>query len=316
MTGTYTSLEAERDSQKLFLAMKGIGSDEQALIDVLAHKSPEQSAALASTFKAHYGKELRHVIRQEVGLQSDFRDVLIALTMTQAGFDAYCLYHAMKGIGADVEILLEILCARTPPELKAIKDTYLARNQASLEEAVKSENIGPVKKLIVMILQCQRDDTLYPKQEHILEDVEALHKAGEKSTGDESVFMSIFANRSYMHLRQMFEAYRERHKQVLREKISALFSGHIRSGLLNIYDYGLDRHSYFAVLLNESMVGAGTRDKMLIRQVLRLRGSLKKPVKDAYVKLFRISLVKRIQDEGSVRGWYRAAILALVDDAG
>ncbi len=47
---------AEEDAKRLRKAMKGFGTDEKAIIDVLAYRSNEQRQQIYMIFKTMYGK--------------------------------------------------------------------------------------------------------------------------------------------------------------------------------------------------------------------------------------------------------------------
>ena len=49
------SFNAEQDAKALHKAMKGVGTNEQAIIDVLCHRSADQRQEIVSTFKTAYG---------------------------------------------------------------------------------------------------------------------------------------------------------------------------------------------------------------------------------------------------------------------
>ena len=46
-------------------------------------------------------------------LSGNLRILVLALMETKAQYDANCLYKAMKGLGTDESVLIEILCTRT-----------------------------------------------------------------------------------------------------------------------------------------------------------------------------------------------------------
>ena len=50
--------------------------------------------------------------------------------------DSYCLYKAMKGLGTDEAVLIEILCSRTNAEIHAISAAYQAFYGKSLEQTL------------------------------------------------------------------------------------------------------------------------------------------------------------------------------------
>jgi hypothetical protein len=60
--------------------------------------------------------------------------------------DSYCLYKAMKGVGTDEAILIEIMCSRSATEIKAIDAAYRAYYKTSLEQAFMCVGRGPACK--------------------------------------------------------------------------------------------------------------------------------------------------------------------------
>ena len=84
------------DATRLYKAMKGLGTDEAALIDVLCKRTSRQREEIANVYKASYGKDLLKNIESETS--GDFRDVLRALIMRPIYFEAYALRGSIEGI--------------------------------------------------------------------------------------------------------------------------------------------------------------------------------------------------------------------------
>lgn len=48
--------------------------------------------------------------------------------MPAAEYEAFHLYHAMKGLGTNERMLIEILCTKDANEIQEIRDTYTRGN--------------------------------------------------------------------------------------------------------------------------------------------------------------------------------------------
>ena len=57
-------------------------------------------------------------------LSGNFEEVVLDYMEERYLYDAKCLRRAMKGLGTDEAVLIEILCTRTNKEIEQIKDAY------------------------------------------------------------------------------------------------------------------------------------------------------------------------------------------------
>ena len=57
-------------------------------------------------------------------LSGDFEKTLLALMMTPAYYLASEVKRAIKGLGTDEAVLVEILCTRSNDEMTALKEAY------------------------------------------------------------------------------------------------------------------------------------------------------------------------------------------------
>jgi annexin A7/11 len=74
--------------------MKGIGTDEDAIIRVLTNCSNEQRQQIKLQFKTMYGKDLISDLKSE--LRGHLEDAVLALMETPLAFDVKELRDAMK----------------------------------------------------------------------------------------------------------------------------------------------------------------------------------------------------------------------------
>ena len=102
--------------------MKGLGTDEKAIIDVLARRSITQRLDIVRQFKTLYGLDLIDELDSE--LSGDFFKVCRSLCLDPEVFDAEQLREAVKGLGTDEDCLIEIICCRTNTQIAKIKEAY------------------------------------------------------------------------------------------------------------------------------------------------------------------------------------------------
>ncbi|KAJ3298416.1 hypothetical protein HK104_010746 [Borealophlyctis nickersoniae] len=301
--------EADRDAEKLRKAMKGIGTDEKALIDVLCRRTPLQGPQITQAYKNHYGRDLAKDIKSETS--GNFERLLVLLTMPLPEVDATELHESMKGLGTDEDALIEILAGRTNAEIWAIKQAYRVKYGQDLEHVVRSETSGHFGKVLTVLLQGMRDENPQSTA-NVAADVDALYRAGAAKLGtDESMFISILCQRSEHHLRAVFQAYQQRFGEALEKVVRKEFSGDIERILVGLVQSIENRARYVAILFEKSMSGIGTNDNKLIRLAVRHRDpAVMAQIKQAYSQMYGKTLGRRI--EGETSGDYGRALVILV----
>uniref|UniRef100_A0AAQ5YK56 Annexin n=1 Tax=Amphiprion ocellaris TaxID=80972 RepID=A0AAQ5YK56_AMPOC len=120
---------AQYDAWHLKHAMKGLGTDEDTLIEILASRNNRQMTDIKKVYKDEYKKDLEEDIRSDTS--GDFRTALLALC--KAGrtegvceqlidSDARSLYEAGEGRkGKDCSVFIDILTSRSGPHLRKVK---------------------------------------------------------------------------------------------------------------------------------------------------------------------------------------------------
>lgn len=103
--------------------MKGFGTDEDALINIICRRSNEQRQEIQRQYKTHFGKDLIEDIKSETS--GNFEKLLVGLLRPIVDFYCAELNDAMAGIGTDEEVLIEILCTLSNMEIYTIKNQYL-----------------------------------------------------------------------------------------------------------------------------------------------------------------------------------------------
>lgn len=111
-----------RDAEVLRKAMKGFGTDEQAIIDCLGSRSNKQRQQILLSFKTAYGKDLIKDLKSE--LSGNFEKTILALMKTPVLFDVYEIKEAIKGAGTDEACLIEIFASRSNEHIRELSRAY------------------------------------------------------------------------------------------------------------------------------------------------------------------------------------------------
>ncbi|KAL7028246.1 hypothetical protein ACKWTF_005774 [Chironomus riparius] len=303
--------DARADSESLRKAMKGFGCDDNALIEVICRRNNQQRQEIAKDFKTHYGKDLVENLKSET--RGNFEDLLVAL-MTPT-LDFYCkeIYDACYGVGTDEEVLIEVLCTLSNNEINLIKERYQEMFKKDLEDVLIGETSGNFKRLLVSLLNANRDESGIVDPDKAKADATELLRAGELRAGtDESVFNSILCQRNYEQLRLIFKEYETMTGHSFEKAIKNEFSGDIRDGFVAIFRCVTNKAEFFAYQLHKSMKGLGTNDRQLVRLVVTRCEIDMTEIKEAFERLFGESLKTMIK--GDTSGAYKYALYALIGE--
>ena len=293
-------------------ACQGAGTDEDAIVRVIASTTNPERALIRRLYTQKYNEDL--VSRLQSELSGDFKDSAVGSFMTPTEYDCYCLNGAMKGLGTKEGVLTEIIGSRTPQELQAIKQVYAANYGETLENAVAGDTSGDYQKLLLALLQCQRSQSPMADPNGCAADAAALYQAGEGKWGtDEATFTRIFATRSPADLALINQNYRQHAGKGLLGAIDAEFSGDTKELLDTIVRSNVDPYGFYAGKIHESVAGLGTNDSRLIRNVCARHAVDLPIIKQAYARDYGTDMLQDIQSDTS--GHYRQVLSSLVANA-
>eukprot|EP00042_Codosiga_hollandica_P034613 m.244013 g.244013 ORF g.244013 m.244013 type:complete len:588 (-) comp54451_c0_seq4:185-1948(-) len=325
--------DPEPDASALMKAMKGMGTNEGAIINILGYRSMEQRMAIKRTYKTMFGKDLVAELTSETS--GNFRAVLLDLLQEPAVRDAHWLRNAMKGLGTDDAALIEIMCTRESTEILAIKQAYKDEFRGrDLESDIISETSGHFKRLMVSLCQGNRTPASTPVDPtKAAADAQKLFKAGEGRWGtDESVFNTILCLRSYDELRAIFHEYQRISSKSMEQVLKSELSGDVQAGMLTIVALVQNSPGYFAEKLMKSMKGLGTDDRTLQRIIISRCEIDMTEIKAAFQRMYGKSLAEWIkvrlvapwlswslfsplfETQDDTSGDYRKLLLALIGE--
>lgn len=177
--------------------MKGFGTDENAIIEVLCRRTNAQRMDILRTYKTCYGKDLTDDIRSETS--GNFENVssavlsqlhvsqfvcfqiLVALLTQSYEFYARELYEAMYGEGTDEDVLIEVMCTMTNREIREISGMFHRMFGKNLEQELRSDTSGTFKRLMTSLSCGHRDESMVTDVNAARMDAQELKRAGGKS---------------------------------------------------------------------------------------------------------------------------------------
>ncbi|XP_031458362.1 annexin A11 isoform X1 [Phasianus colchicus] len=297
-----------KDAEVLRKAMKGLGTDEQAIIDCLGSRSNKQRQQIILSFKTAYGKDLIKDLKSE--LSGNFEKTILAMMKTPIMFDAYEIKEAIKGIGTDENCLIEILASRSNEHIQELNRVYKAEFKKTLEDAIRSDTSGHFQRLLISLAQGNRDESTNVDMSLVQKDVQELYAAGENRLGtDESKFNAILCARSRAHLRAVFSEYQRMCNRDIEKSICREMSGDLEKGMLAVVKCLKNTPAFFAERLRNAMKGAGTKDRTLIRIMVSRSEVDLLDIRAEYKRMYGKSLYADIT--GDTSGDYRKILLKL-----
>uniref|UniRef100_A0A7M4FVM9 Annexin n=1 Tax=Crocodylus porosus TaxID=8502 RepID=A0A7M4FVM9_CROPO len=290
----YPSFNAPRDAEAIRKAIRGIGTDEKTLIDILTERSNIQRQLIAKEYLAASGKDLKDDLKSD--LSGNLERVMVALVTPPAVFDAKQLKKSMKGTGTNENALIEILASRNSKQMKEVSQAYYKIYKKSLGDDISSETSGDFRKALLTLADGRRDDGFKVDEHLAKKDAQILYNAGEKRWGtDEDKFTDILCFRSIPQLKLTFDEYRNISKKNIEDTILSEMSGHFEDLLLAIVKCVNSTPAFLAERLHQSLKGAGT-DEFTLNRIMVSRSEIDLlDIRAEYKKHYGCSLYSAIK---------------------
>ncbi|XP_061690860.1 annexin A5a [Syngnathoides biaculeatus] len=302
----FVNFDAKQDAEILHRAMKGLGTDEDVILMLVAARSNNQRQQIKAAYKTSYGKDLVGALKSELG--GLFQNLVVALMTPPVSYDAALLHKAIKGVGTDDAALIEILASRSAARLRDLHEVYERDFGNKLEKDICSDTSGWYKRLLVILLQGRREEGV--DEATVQKDAKDLYAAGEGKFGtDEEKFINILGNRSAEHLRQVFAAYRNLCGSDIEDSIEGETTGNLENLLLAVVKCTRSLPSFFAESLYKSMRRAGTDDDTLMRIAVSRSEEDMLDIAACFKERYGTSLHNAVQEDTS--GAYQKCLLYL-----
>ncbi|MCJ8742818.1 hypothetical protein PDJAM_G00086630 [Pangasius djambal] len=165
---------AHFDTQEIKKAMKGAGTTESTLIEILASRSNYQIKALSDAYLQETGRALTYDLKSEVG--GDFGETLITLAEGKR--------DESKNVDA----------AKAKADAKNLSGK-------TLQQSIESEMSGDLEKVLVAIVKCVQSVPAYM--------AELLHKSMKGVGTNEAMLTRIMVSRSEIDLMDVKAEYKK-----------------------------------------------------------------------------------------------------------
>jgi len=157
----------EYDAYCLNGALKGLGTKEGVLSEIIGSRTPQELQAIKQVYAANYGETLENAVAGDTS--GDYQKLLLALLQCQrsqspqanptlCAQDAAALYQAGEGKwGTDEATFTRIFATRSPAELALINQYYKQHTGKGLLGAIDSEFSGDTKDLLDTVVRANVD---------------------------------------------------------------------------------------------------------------------------------------------------------------
>ncbi|XP_038160430.1 annexin A2-like [Cyprinodon tularosa] len=228
---------AQFDASELKSSMKGLGTDEEALIELVCSRNNEELTEIKKVYREMFKKELEKDITGDTS--GNFEKLLLALVQTKRDDpssvvdyqkiddDAKALYKAgVKRKGTDVATWISIMSQRSIPHLQKVFERYKSYSPYDMKESIRKEVKGDMEKSFLTLVECFENRQLYFANRLF----EAMKNKGAK----EKVVTRIMVSRCEVDLMKIRSEFKRQHKKSLYQTIAEHTKGDYQKALLSL----------------------------------------------------------------------------------
>jgi hypothetical protein len=226
----------EYDADELRKAMKGLGTNEDTLIEIIASRPPQVIQAIKAKFNEKYKRDLEADVKSETS--GTLRKLLIALLQcgrsvntnpnpSQCAQIADEIYKAGEAkLGTDESVFNKYFCTLSPHELALVSKEYHKLTGHTILQAIDKEFSGDAKKTLRTIVYA----TLSPSEYFATRVHDAVKGLGTK----DHLLIRVIVSRSEIDLPQIKQYYKQLFGKDMYEDVKNDISGDYRTLLLGI----------------------------------------------------------------------------------
>ncbi|KAI5018134.1 hypothetical protein ZWY2020_043022 [Hordeum vulgare] len=301
------------DAENIRKAVQGWGTDENALIEILGHRTAAQRAEIAVAYEGLNDKTLLRTLQDE--LSGHFKGAMTLWAMDPAARDAKLAYKALRKKGGDRHawVLIEVACASSPDHLVAVRKAYCSAYDSSLEEDVAACSLykEPLKQFLVRLVSSYRYAGDLVDGELARAEAAELHGAvAAKKQPLHGDVVRIVSSRSKPQLKATFEHYKRQHGKPIQEVLEGNRNDQLSAMLKTAVWCLTSPEKHFAEVIRTSIIGLGTDEESLSRAIVSRAEVDMKKVKEEYKVRYKTTVTKDVV--GDTSGYYQGILLTLI----
>ncbi|CAL8355971.1 unnamed protein product [Lota lota] len=228
---------AQYDASAINGSIKGLGTDEETLIEILCSRSSAELVDIKRVYKELFKKDLEKDVAGDTS--GHFAKLLLALVQGKRADassivdyqmiddDARALYEAgVKRKGTDVACWISILTERSVPHLQKVFQKYKSYSPYNMQESIRKEVKGDLEMSFLTLVDCLENKQLYFASR--------LNDAMKSKGAKEKVLTRIMVSRCEVDLRKIRGEFKSQNGQSLHKAIFEHTKGDYQRAMLSL----------------------------------------------------------------------------------
>ncbi|XP_028650891.1 annexin A2-like [Erpetoichthys calabaricus] len=228
---------AQLDAQELRSAMKGIGTDEDTLIEILCSQNSSELQEITTAYKKEFNRTLEQDITDDTS--KDFQKLLLALVQgnraVHSGVIDYNLIDedvkALRKIDTntkkpDTDVWIHIFTARSTDHLERVFQQYKECSNQDIEATIKKLYTGDLRKCLTALVCAIQNTPLYL--------AEIVHNSLKGLGKKDKSLIRIMVSHSERDLLSIRAEFRKKYGKSLYSSIEEATDGPYQTALLSI----------------------------------------------------------------------------------
>lgn len=210
---------AQYDAHELKGAMKGLGTSEDILIEILASRTNREILDIKQAYKEDYKKDLESDIKGDTS--GEFKAALLELCKANrtegvceqmVDSDARALYEAGEGRkGKDCSTFIEILCTRSALHLRKVFERYSKYSKVDMAKVIDLEMKGDIESCLTAAVKCAGSRAAFF--------AEKLYLAMKGKGTRKNTLTRIMVSRSEIDMKRIKDEYKKNYGKTLYQEI-------------------------------------------------------------------------------------------------